>query len=208
MNARILILATMMMLAAVAGHAQMDGAGPMGFSFDPFVAPDGTILTLRSDADQQHGSDPMSDRGMELIAVDLSGVIAWTFETGGGVHDLTVVNDMVIIAVTDGGGMGWWDGVNEERSSRIVALTLAAGTVVWDVELDEVVRSLESTSDRIYAVSGTHGQQQSGTTGRAVRRPGHGHGQGPGTGPADGTGERTLFALGLDGSLLWTLSLN
>lgn len=202
------ILVAVITLSAAA-YGDMGGSGSMMFGADPVIAPDGTVLTLRSGEDHEPGSGMMhGEEGMDLIAVTPSGSIAWTYEAGGGIHDIAIVNDLVVIAVVQGDPYGWWDGVDDESTSKVVAVTLAGGTAVWELELEEVVRSLEATTDRIYAVSGMHGEHQ-GMIGRSIRHPGHGAGHGPGDGPGDGgTGARSLFAIGLDGSLLWTVPLD
>ncbi|MDX1583665.1 MAG: hypothetical protein R3338_08700 [Thermoanaerobaculia bacterium] len=197
------------MIFAPTGFGAMGGGDSMMFGIDPIVAPDGTVLTVRSSVEHEHGSGPMQGAGMDLIAVSPNGSIAWTYEANTGIHDVELVGDMVILAVVEGDAFGWWDGVDDESTSSVVALTLAAGTVAWELELDEVVRSIEGATDRLYAVSGMHGRHHS-ESGRSVSRPGFGFGHGPGHGPGGQTGpeERTLFAIGLDGQLLWTVSLS
>lgn len=208
-------LVTVLLLSASAAFASSGGFGPTMFPFDPLVAPDGTVLTLRSDQAQNGMGTPMQGGGMELVAIDPSGAIIWSYEAGGGVHDAIFVDNLVVLAVVDGGQYGWWDGAGDEVSTKLVALTLAAGTTAWELELEAVVRNLEASTDRIYAVTGMHGSaassNSSNTTRRGTRHPGHGSGQpgNPGTNPGNGCcGEQILFAVGLDGSLLWSLPLN
>jgi len=178
------------------------GGGMNGMNL--VVADNGTVLTIRHTV----GEVDVPGSGMtEVVAVAPTGGTLWTWEAEGGIHQLDVAGDLVLVS-----SVAWDDdhvpgtpGSGMENGSILYALAIHSGAELWQVAFDGRVMNLEPSTNAIYAVVGDY-DFEAGTIGEIIPRGGMHPGQ-PGQ-PGQGMGELELVAISLDGSILWTTALN
>lgn len=165
------------------------------------VAPDGTAVTTR--LLPATSSVPARE---EIVAINASGSIAWTFGADRPIHLVAIAGDLVLASAGARGQMMY----DTTDNGELVALSLANGTLAWKLPLDGFATDVEaSPAGGVYVVvtkpiaNGTTGPG----TGPGTGRPG----MGPGTGSGWGTmmtGPRTLVSVSASGAVLWSVKLS
>ncbi len=163
------------------------GAG-MGQSL--VVGSDGVLYTLRTS-----GASTTQVPAVDVVAIRPAGTQAWSTKVEGRMTRLELTGTLVLLA-TGSGDMGM-DGSFEgdDDASRLVALSVASGSVQWTAALDGHVASLEPFSGGVYVL--------------LMRNDGTSSGNGMHNG-SNGTTlmKRSLAAIDNAGKVLWTIDLN
>jgi outer membrane protein assembly factor BamB len=160
-----------------AGYGDMENMGPM----ELIIAPDGTVLVIER-TPTSFGTFTHS-----LVAYNgNTGAEAWSYELGGkGGHQLEVVGTLVVF--------GTGRGSRAETTSTLTALNLSNGAEAWTLELDGFAMEIEASTNQIYVIVAKPNGLQPGESGRLSFQHG----------PA----ERTLLAVSLSGTVLWSKPL-
>jgi hypothetical protein len=163
------------------------GAG-MGQSL--IVGSDGVLYTLRTSA-----ASTSQAPAVDVVAIRPAGTQAWSAKVDGRMTRLELTGTLVLLA-TGSGDMGM-DGSFEgdDDASRLVALSVASGSVQWTAALDGHVASLEPFSGGVYVL--------------LMRHDGTNSGNGMHNG-SNGTTlmKRSVAAIDNAGKVLWTIDLN
>lgn len=182
------------------GHGGGPGAG-IGPASDAIltVADDGTVLTIK----RTPGDPAVPGSGtLELVAIAPTGGILWSWVAPGGIQELEVAGNTVLVSSIDGDQVVTprEPGSGLDLNSVLYALALSSGAELWTLEVEGHIMNLEASANVIYAVVADH-DVVDGTA--IVPRGG---GSGPGVGM--GTGEITLYAISYQGVVSWTMPLN
>jgi len=163
------------------------GAG-MGQSL--VVGTDGVLYTLRTSV-----ASTTEAPAADVVAIRPAGTQAWSTKVDGRMTRLELSGTLVLVA-TGSGDMGM-DGSFEgdDDASRLVALSVASGSVQWTAALDGHVASIEPFSGGVYAL--------------LMRHDGTNSGNGMHNG-SNGTTlmKRSIAAIDNAGKVLWTIDLN
>lgn len=163
------------------------GAG-MGQSL--VVGTDGVLYTLRTSV-----ASTTQAPAVDVVAIRPAGTQAWSTKVDGRMTRLELSGTLVLVA-TGSGDMGM-DGSFEgdDDASRLVALSVASGSVQWTAALDGHVASIEPFSGGVYAL--------------LMRHDGTNSGNGMHNG-SNGTTlmKRSIAAIDNAGKVLWTIDLN
>ena len=163
------------------------GAG-MGQSLS--VGSDGVLYTLRTST-----ASTSQVPAVDVVAIRPAGTQAWSTKVEGRMTRLELTGTLVLLA-TGSGDMGM-DGSFEgdDDASRLVALSVASGSVQWTAALDGHVASIEPFSGGVYAL--------------LMRHDGTNSGNGMHNG-SNGTTlmKRSIAAIDNAGKVLWTIDLN
>lgn len=202
-------LVSVVLLAALPLAAQMHrgrpatGNAPAGAGMGGawvVVAPDGTAVTTRL-LPATSGAPARE----EIVAVNASGSVAWTFGADRPIHLVALSGGLVLASAGARGPM--MQGAGDEGA--LIALALSDGALAWTLPLEGFATDVEAApAGGVYVVvtkpaaSGTPGPG----TGPGTGRPG----MGPGTGSGWGTmmtGPRTLVSVSANGAVLWSVKL-
>ncbi len=177
----------------------MNGQG-MGM-MDLLVAPDGTVVTVRSTAPVAPATSPTQD----VVAITPNGSVAWTWRSDKTLQFTELEGNMVLVAT--GYGMQYSNGTTS-ASSELVALSLSSGAVQWRLTLDGFAMDIEPAQTQIYAVVAK--PSTTGSTGTGSNTGGMGSGSmgsgGMGSGGMMG-GDQKLVAISNSGVILWSVAL-
>lgn len=163
------------------------GAG-MGQSL--IVGSDGVLYTLRTSA-----ASTSLVPAVDVVAIRPAGTQGWSTKVDGRMTRLELTGTLVLLA-TGSGDMGMDGSFDaDDDASRLVALSVASGSVQWTVALDGHVASLEPFSGGVYAL--------------LVRHDGTNSGNGMHNG-SNGTTlmKRSVAVIDNAGKVLWTIDLN
>lgn len=163
------------------GPGMGGGMGPGGQGMNGgglVVAPDGTAYVISKTPSTTTGAAGTS----VLVAVGKNGTQAWEWSAIGGIREPVLAGSLVITAI------GARDG-DETPETTVVALQAASGTEAWRVTVDGHAARLEPAGDRILAL--------------LVKPTATGTAAGSASGP-----DRTLVAIDLTGTVLWSFSLD
>lgn len=162
------------------------GAG-MGQSL--IVGSDGVLYTLRISA------ATTTQAAVDVVAIRPAGTQAWSAKVDGRMTRLELSGALVLVATGSGdmGMDGSFDG--DDDASKLVALSVASGSIQWSVDLDGRVASLEPFSGGVYVL--------------LVRHDGTNTGSGMHNG-SNGARlvKRSVAAIDNAGKVLWTIGLN
>lgn len=134
-------------------------------AMNPVVAPDGTILVMRS------GVTATTQASPALVAISRTGVTLWTWEGVARMHTIAFdATQVFLTSATRGtpqngsqnGGMMGGRGMLRGGADSIVALSVANGTERWRREFAGAVAGLQVSEGRLYVVV----QEQGGATPR------------------------------------------
>ncbi len=158
------------------------------------VGADGTVYLVRTT--QSTGSTTVA---RQLTAIRPSGVVAWSAPIDTGMTRVKLSGDLVLVSnggdmgmngTMNGGGMNGGT-TNDDTHGSLVAYSATAGSQQWKIDIDGFVAALEPFSGGTYV---------------SVVKPNFASN---GTGMNGGTVmSRTLLAVGPNGNVLWTVSLN
>ena len=181
---------------------QMPGQMGNGMNgMDLTVADDGTVFTIRRVADE---ADVPASNTVEVVAISPTGGTLWTWTSNGGVHQIEIAGNMVLVSSMDA-ELDHVPGEPQEgmeNGSILYALAIHSGAELWQLPFDGRLMNLEPSANVIYAVAIDH-DFETGTNTDIIPRGGM---HDPGTG--QGMGSAKLFAISLDGNVAWTVSLN
>lgn len=168
----------------------MTGSMGAGMGQSLIVGSDGVLYTLRTSA-----ASTSQAPAVEVVAIRPAGTQAWSTEVNGRMTRLELSGALVLVATGSGdmGMDGAFDG--DDDASRLVALSVASGSVQWTVDLAGQVASLEPFSGGVYVLLMRHDRTSSGN------------------GMHNGSNGRTLMkravaAIDNAGKVLWTIDLN
>jgi hypothetical protein len=162
-----------------------EGMGGMG-AMHPVVLSNGSVIVQKT-------TPPTAASGakFELVAISSTGATLWTKEIDRGAHSPTLAGNLLLfVELTAPARPG--DGIK----SNVVALNAASGVEAWRLAVDGSAMSIAPAENQIYVVT--------------VSGPGGMHrptGSGGPMMPRIPPVERTLIAISLTGSQLWSLSL-
>ncbi len=155
------------------------GRGP-GFHGAPVVvAPDGTALYVKSSTTT---SGSTTTRTEELVAINSSGAVAWTWTPTGAIRGFAFSGAAVAVAVVPQPSSP-----GASVTSSVVSLVLATGTQAWSASLNGVVGELKATPTGFLCTVSTFIA---------------------GSGTSRGSVSRALVALDNTGKILWTTPLD
>lgn len=171
------------------GGDMMGGMGT-GMGQSLVVGTDGVLYTLRTSV-----ASTTQAPAVDVVAIRPAGTQAWSTKVDGRMTRLELSGTLVLVA-TGSGDMGM-DGSFEgdDDASRLVALSVASGSVQWTAALDGHVASIEPFSGGVYAL--------------LMRHDGTNSGNGMHNG-SNGTTlmKRSIAAIDNAGKVLWTIDLN
>ena len=195
-------LAVILLLTASVASARIvtraPANGPAMSMESLLVADDGTVITVRHTTPDDSGDKPV----LEVVAIGATGSVLWTWDAQYGARVITLDQDRVIVATNLAG-----DGIPNNYPTKLAALSLASGEVVWEIELQGTVHDAKPGIGMLYVLVLSPNANQANSRGGGGGMP-------PATPPATGNGpygpadcERALIAIGDDGDILWTLDL-
>lgn len=169
---------------------------------DLLVAPDGTVITVRTAAASGTGTTPQQD----VVAINTTGGVAWSWHSDKAVQFSELSGNLVLIA--SGFGMQYSTGTTT-ATSELVALSLASGSVQWHLTLDGFAMEIEPAQNQIYAI--VIKPSTTGPTGTGPNSGGMGSGSMGNGGMGSGgmmNGDRRLVAISNSGVILWSVPLS
>jgi len=209
----ILFLTLVTLLVATVANAQMTGGGRhfagtpgngqygwldgamramgMGSHRGLIVGPDGTAYVVRV-------SNPTSTQAVafEVVAVRPSGAIGWTASVDAGMSFIELSGDHLLVTTSPYGLDSTYGQTPASFSSKVVALSTSSGSIQWTLPIDGIAFDLEAFAGGTYM-----------TVVKVAQSPASGGMHRGGTGQVS-YGTRTLLAIGPDGKVLWSVSLN
>ncbi len=169
---------------------------------DLLVAPDGTVITVRTAAGTGTGTTNQQD----IVAINTTGSVAWSWHSDKGMQFTELSGNLVLVA--SGYGMQYSNGTTN-TSSELVALSLSNGSVQWRLTLDGFAMEIEPAQNQIYAI--VTKPSTTGPTGTGPNSGGMGSGSMGNGGMGSGgmmNGDRKLVAISNSGVILWSVPLS
>lgn len=169
---------------------------------DLLVAPDGTVITIRTVTATGAGATPQQ----EIVAINATGSVAWSWRTDKAIQVAELSGNTVLVA--SGYGMQYANGTTS-TTSELTALSLAGGAMQWSQTLDGFAMEIEPAQNQIYAI--VVKPSSTGSTGTGPNGGGMGSGSMGGGGMGSVgmmNGDRKLVAISNSGLILWSVPLS